>query len=323
MQPRRRYFRLRVLQARLLAAAGFIICLYCWSDVERGVHSLWEWLKRKQIASFDSFEPIVATLSFGLWINLFRVADATGIWNAYRIVAPPKVQNSTSRPKFWERNWKKIFLVSVDFPQSSPKATRSSCFGIPFPRFEATTTKAGLVYVGILYAFDALYPRRVSRPYYLAENPSMVGMVVQVAAALLLYDFCFFWLHRAMHTNSAIARLTGHSIHHRQSRLRSGESVHHSLVDGAFQVLVNILVLNLLGLPALSRAMYNVVVTYLLVESHSGYDCPWMIHNILPAGILGGPRQHEAHHHTGGASFHQFFCYLNPLGNIHAGKRIN
>jgi sterol desaturase/sphingolipid hydroxylase (fatty acid hydroxylase superfamily) len=54
-----------------------------------------------------------------------------------------------------------------------------------------------------------------------------------------------------------------------------------------------------------------VAVTYLLTEAHSGYDLPCMAHNLAPAGLLGGPPRHEAHHRTSAPYYHQFFTYLD------------
>ena len=77
------------------------------------------------------------------------------------------------------------------------------------------------------------------------------------------------------------------------------------------QVSTNIAVLNALRLHPMARALHDVAVTYLLTEAHSGYNMPWMAHNLAPPGLLGGPPRHEAHHRTGAPYYHQFFCYLD------------
>ena len=51
--------------------------------------------------------------------------------------------------------------------------------------------------------------------YFTAANPTLGALLVQVAAGLVLYDFCFFWLHYAMHVHPRIGRLAGHSVHHK------------------------------------------------------------------------------------------------------------
>ena len=60
----------------------------------------------------------------------------------------------------------------------------------------------------------------------------------------------------------------------------------------------------------LSKLMHNIVVTYLLVEAHSGYDLPFQSHRVFPS-IFGGAVRHQIHHGTGRKYFHQFFMYLD------------
>ncbi len=79
--------------------------------------------------------------------------------------------------------------------------------------------------------------------------------------------------------------------------------------------------LRTLGLHPMTRALHNIVVTYLLTETHSGYDMPWMLHNVLPHCILGGSPAHEEHHHGGRHHFQQFFLYLDWLIGAIAGEK--
>jgi len=69
--------------------------------------------------------------------------------------------------------------------------------------------------------------------------------------------------------------------------------------------------LRLTGAHALTRACHDVAVTFLLTETHSEFDLPWALHNLLPKGVLGGPRRHRLHHRHGDVYFQQFFCYLD------------
>lgn len=133
---------------------------------------------------------------------------------------------------------------------------------------------------------------------------SSTELLCSIAASVAVYDFIFYWVHLALHKSPWLLRNV-HATHHRQDQLISREVVHHSFVDGAMQVGANVFALKLLGLHPLARAAHNVVVTYLLTESHAGYDMPWMVHNIVPCGILGGPPCHEAHHKYGTVNFHQ------------------
>jgi hypothetical protein len=76
----------------------------------------------------------------------------------------------------------------------------------------------------------------------------------------------------------------------------------------------------------LTRAIFDVIIVYLLVELHSGIDAPWMIANVIPWRIWGGSREHFHHHVDGSCSFQKFFTYADRLfgtsyQGIHKGPR--
>ena len=56
------------------------------------------------------------------------------------------------------------------------------------------------------------------------------------------------------------------------------------------QVVSNLLVQNLFGKHPLSRSIHNILVVYLLVEIHSGYDLPFHFHNLFPPVFAGTVR---------------------------------
>mmetsp|Transcript_116964 Transcript_116964/g.212732 ORF Transcript_116964/g.212732 Transcript_116964/m.212732 type:complete len:341 (-) Transcript_116964:50-1072(-) len=163
------------------------------------------------------------------------------------------------------------------------------------------------------------------------EAPTAVRLVSELVLGLAAYDFFFYWVHLAMHRFHWLPH--GHEIHHtmrvdsaQHEYIEAEHVVHHSLVDGFLQVIVNIVVQNLSlfgGLPKhkMSRLLHNIVVTYLLSEAHSGLDLPWAVHRILP-GIVGGAYRHEIHHHSKGCCFHQFFCYLDDLLGLGPSQEI-
>mmetsp|Transcript_12555 Transcript_12555/g.24331 ORF Transcript_12555/g.24331 Transcript_12555/m.24331 type:complete len:336 (-) Transcript_12555:519-1526(-) len=166
--------------------------------------------------------------------------------------------------------------------------------------------RAGVVYLGIIMGYDYFNPRQQVPD----DGPgSLWQIVVGVVLGLILYDAFFFPMHVAMHHGKYFRKL--HAAHHTVKALYSTEVLRHSLIDGSLQVGTNILVINLLRLHPMTRMVYNSVITYMLTEIHSGFDCPWMIHRVVPFNILGGPRRHEEHHNTGIRYYQQFFCYLD------------
>ena len=101
------------------------------------------------------------------------------------------------------------------------------------------------------------------------------------------------------------------------------ETVQNSYLDAGIQVSINILVQNISPWgykDPLSRALHNLMVTYLLTEAHSGYDLPFMSHRLFPV-VFGGAPRHELHHQHGNVYFHQFFMWLDDLaGFLPAGS---
>lgn len=164
-----------------------------------------------------------------------------------------------------------------------------------------------MAYLGPILVVDFFYPRR-KLPQ---DIPSSFGIAGMVFASVFLYDLLIYFCHIMFHKTELLKPY--HVRHHKFSPLLAGDIVGHSLSDGSVQVLCNIISLNLLKSHPVARTLHNIVVTYMLTECHSGYDAPWMLHRVVPFGILGGSPRHEAHHQTGKVYYHQFFTYLDNM----------
>jgi len=149
-----------------------------------------------------------------------------------------------------------------------------------------------------------------------SDTLTMIRFLTELVSGVILYDFIFSFVHKALHSRNTpqfIRRL--HVRHHQrrpnQTSLLPIQTVQHGFVDGALQVLTNVFVQRLpiffgLSKHPLSRIAHNLLVTFLLVESHSGYSgFKFLSHNFLP-GILGGSPQHHNHHILGEKHHHQF-----------------
>eukprot|EP00658_Telonema_sp_P-2_P032373 TRINITY_DN23990_c0_g1_i5.p1 TRINITY_DN23990_c0_g1~~TRINITY_DN23990_c0_g1_i5.p1 ORF type:complete len:183 (+),score=41.23 TRINITY_DN23990_c0_g1_i5:45-551(+) len=130
-------------------------------------------------------------------------------------------------------------------------------------------------------------------------------VVVELLVGIVLYDFIFFLIHWGMHARGAAA----HKRHHSMGELRARDVLEHSAVDGALQVLVNIMVQrhSLWGPKSrLARALHNIVVTWMLTESHTCAPTFYVWRRWLE-----GVRRHRAHHLQGAQYYQQFFGYLD------------
>ena len=252
---------------------------------DAGVEKLWSWIYSWDITHTGLFEAHVASFSFVFFI---------AAWSFMHLI-------------LGEENTKE-YRIDGKWPQEDPLAW------------------ARLTWEGFQQWFNPLVSYLVSiwlyqQVFHTNQPPPMLApsfgvLVCEVFFGVFLYDLFFFPLHYAMH-NSPLKIVRGfHGYHHRHTNgaMNSIETVQNGYVDGGLQVLVNILVQHIspFGGPKhlLSRVIHNIIVTYMLTESHSGYNMPWMTHNIWPEFIAGTPR-HDRHHHDGRVYYQQFFMYLD------------
>lgn len=285
-----------VRRFRFMALVFLFLFVYYHELLSYYVQCAWQAMRASPVVQHDSFEPLLASVAFAGWINMFRVWDKyLPVLHRYRLVSN-RVKPDT--------------MVGLDHGM-----------------------RALVAYLLPLLVFDAVVKRR-----HLPDTaPSAAGLVGQVVASIFVYDFGFFWVHLALHKWRPLAFL--HARHHTKTPMNASEVVRHSLVDGALQVGTNIVTLNLLRSHPMARAVHNVVITYMLTETHSGYagdrashavsraanvhvigvrsvrclsyDMPWMLHNVVPFRLLGGSPRHEAHHRIGTRYYQQFFTYLD------------
>lgn len=246
----------------------FVAFAYYHHTLSWWVATAWAHMRTSVIVRHDSFEPLVASVAFATWINMFRV---------------------------WDRCCPRLHKYRLAGPTVKPDTFVGLDHGM----------QALTAYLAPLLVFDLVFKRR-----QLPETaPSAGGLVLQVIASVTAYDFVFFWVHVALHKFRRLAPL--HARHHTKSPMNASEVVRHGLIDGSLQVLCNIVVLNALRCHPMARMLHNIVITYMLTETHSGYDMPWMLHNVVPFHILGGSPRHEAHHRVGNKYFQQFYTYLD------------
>lgn len=164
-----------------------------------------------------------------------------------------------------------------------------------------------VAYLVPLCILDHYFPRRQLPDV----APSFVRLLCEIGGAIFLYDLFIYPVHWFFHHITCFRSF--HELHHKMHALRAVDALRHSLVDGTMQVVSAVCAVNVLQAHPFSRALFNVCVTYLIVEAHCGYDFPWQSHNLVPFGLLGGSVAHERHHVSGKVHFHQFFTYLDRL----------
>lgn len=250
---------------------------------------------KQSLVHWPMFEACVAGGSFAIWIMAYRIADRLPCMQQYR------------------------------FNQdSSHLTTTTNVSQIASDSFDLSSWLPLFVYLFAIYVFHLF----VTKKPIIITSPTIVRLFVEVAFGIFVYDFIFFFIHRAMHSSMgipAISRIFNHQVHHSyvndtfEGGMIASQVQHHSFVDATLQVATNIFVQNL-SLPrygpkhSLSRIIHNIVITYLLTEIHAGYDGWWCTHNVYPVNLmLCGAKCHEIHHQTGIVHYQQFFTYLDVL----------
>jgi len=150
---------------------------------------------------------------------------------------------------------------------------------------------------------------------------SLLWLIAEVVSGVVLYDAYFFFIHWGMHECKYL-RIFVHREHHGETKyLEARHVLHHSLLDGSAQVLINIMVQRRTPWgdlkSRLARALHNIIVTWMLTESHTSSPYP----NIFRKHCT-GVRNHRFHHLGIGEgeniaesgvnhAYQQFFGYLD------------
>jgi len=269
---------------RCSIAVGLVAAWLWKAEIDGAIADVWEVLRYSTFFKHDSFEPIIATLAFFPPLMMFYLLD----------------MHSTTP----SGEWLKRFRVRKSDDMSAWKT-------LSWDELKADPTRSRVpVLVGYLLpllAFDILYPRR-QLP---VEAPGLGRLIGEVSLLLVIYDALFYAVHRTLHSVPTLYK-TVHKKHHTNTlSTRANDAVRLTFLEEALDVGCSIVGVNLIGAHPLCRAIYNVVIVYLLVELHCGFDMPWMMHNVAPRGWMGGPRRHDLHHAAGKHYFQKFFCYID------------
>ena len=299
-----------------LAAATFITSIFIFSSsIDVQLIRLWNWLQNDTVSLLprlfrhDHWEWMVAVWAFFFWIHGFWLADRAVAkadiagrvhpWKKYRL------QDQYEAEKFRRMQARKLESGGTIDTNSNPPVIEQSKWHLGFWTFELP------LYVLPLYIWDICIPRRAAKIAAWGA-PTALGICKDVTCALLLYDLGFFVCHYLMHKIPFLYKYV-HSKHHINTEVRASDIVRLSFVEEIVDVGISILALNYLKAHPVSRTIYNIIITFLLTELHSGFNFPWTPQNVIPFGLATGSKGHHYHHRNGEKYYQKFFCHVDRL----------
>jgi hypothetical protein len=272
-------------------------------------------------------EPFVASLSFAMFINIYWFQERkrglsrdNNFWTTVNLCSMGDLYNSLVA------YWIGIFVLRI-----------IQYFAIVIfnrlPRMTLVTmkVKSSSVPLSLLQSMDHRHHDTIPTDFN-----GMCYLISEVVTGIILYDASFFFIHWMLHEVSWIKQWH-HRHHHHQpgaSLLEARDVLRHSLVDGILQVGCNIIVqqyhisvvfssLKLTFKPKtrIARVVHNIVVPWMLTESHTSSPAPWVWRRFFV-----GVREHRYHHlryhrqhHDNGERnitierHQQFFGYLDEI----------
>lgn len=148
-----------------------------------------------------------------------------------------------------------------------------------------TSALSLVVVLGGLYVF---------RSFLIDERPAAAWLIaLQAAGILLVYDFAYYFAHRAMHHPKLLRRV--HGVHHRARNPSALESFYQhplELMAGLFLFFASTALVGPVSPYAFAAAFFLYSTLNILV--HSGLES----HSRLLAPIDFLTRKHHAHHRT-------------------------
>lgn len=146
------------------------------------------------------------------------------------------------------------------------------------------------------------------------EPDSLLVMIAQGFAVLMLYDFMFYWVHRLFHLPFLMRHF--HAIHHKIRSPRSIDDFYLHVVDGAWVITLFFASVAIVG-PLSTYALIPTLLVYVFVNNtlHSGLNFPHPVFKLTNYWA----RKHDVHHNTNvSANFGSIF----PIWDLMFGTNV-
>ena len=143
---------------------------------------------------------------------------------------------------------------------------------------------------------------------HLAFPDGLFGSILSVAVFMLIYDFFYYWWHRAQHATSWLWAV--HELHHTERYLNVTTSARHHWLEESIRLFAV-----LLPMSILFRLDGPSIGTVFTVAMFFGYFIHLNLQLELGAltGVIGGPQYHRLHHSIENQHHNRNFAALFPI----------
>lgn len=146
------------------------------------------------------------------------------------------------------------------------------------------------------------------------EQDSLLTMIAQVLAVLVIYDLMFYWVHRLFHLPFLMRHV--HAIHHKVRSPRSIDDFYLHVVDAAWVITLFFSSVAVVG-PLSTNTLILTLFVYVFIHNtlHSGLNFPHPLFKLTNYWA----RKHDAHHNTNvSANFGSIF----PIWDVMFGTNV-
>lgn len=171
-----------------------------------------------------------------------------------------------------------------------------------------------ITYIAVLSVITVFGLTFAIYPYALHQNPTSAWRIVfEIFAILLVYDFAYYWLHRAMHIKKLMRFV--HGVHHEVHNPTAMESFYlHPLEMFAGLALLSACICLVGPVHIYSFAVVFFIHSTLNITVHSGLESKRLI--LFPIDYL--TKKHYIHH---AGNYNNNYASLTPFWDMLFGTR--
>lgn len=279
-----------VWSIRVLSLALLFAVLYAESSIQPWIDTTWDYLKTHPAFTSVYFETVYAVITYRLVLFVPDLMDHLSYFERYKV-------DKRSHFEGWTYTASVIQALMYVAPLAFLDTFMVKKYAGVDPEIIADKRKDWIQHTRALPT----------------SAPTISAILFHIVAAIVIYDFVFFFVHLSLHKNAWLYK----SIHAPHHCLKSGVQARLTNQLTVMERLAAILILtgalNLVGGHPLSRALFVNFYVSILMETHSAYDFPFMYDKVIPFGIMGGSKYHYEHHVHGGKNYQPFFTYMDKL----------